>query len=320
MSLSKEKSEKLMAIAKLYYEENKTQNEIAQSLKISRPLVSRYLSEAREYGIVKIQIQNPIEERKQILDKLQHYFGIRGGAVIETRQNAVDTNSDIAKVIINGLEAASGMTIGIGWGYIIGIITEELLKRPARQLHTVVYPLVADSHVFNRNYHCNKIASVLATQTGGQIYKWEAPAFVDSPEEMKHLKESENYHQMEIGWRAMKIAFVNIGNYPSVPDFATAARYGSKLADKKAVGKLLCYYYDIHGNIIKSDLDCTMQIPLEILAKRKFVVGICGSNVHHKALTGALKTGIFTHIVASKEILERVLIEIEKKEGIKPYI
>ena len=96
--------------------------------------------------------------------------------------------------------------------------------------------------------------------------------------------------------------------------------YGSKLADKKAVGKLLCYYYDIHGNIIKSDLDCTMQIPLEILAKRKFVVGICGSNVHHKALTGALKTGIFTHIVASKEILERVLIEIEKKEGIKPYI
>ena len=49
-----------------------------------------------------------------------------------------------------------------------------------------------------------------------------------------------------------------------------------------------------------------MQIPLEILAKRKFVVGVCGANVSPKALAGALKTGIFTHIVAAKNILEQV--------------
>ena len=50
MALSNDKIEKLVKIASMYYEENKNQNEIARSLGISRPLVSRYLTEAREFG------------------------------------------------------------------------------------------------------------------------------------------------------------------------------------------------------------------------------------------------------------------------------
>lgn len=62
MSLRNEKIEKPVTIARLYYEENQNQNQIGKLLGISRPLVSRYLTEAKELGIVKIRIQNPIEE------------------------------------------------------------------------------------------------------------------------------------------------------------------------------------------------------------------------------------------------------------------
>lgn len=307
MTLSNDKIKKLVTIAKLYYEENKTQNEIAQEMGISRALISRYLTEARHYGIVKIQIQSPIEEAKILLDKLKDQFGIRGGYIVANSLSELDTNRHIADVIIEGMEKLGSVPIGVGWGTIIGTIVQQLRKKTSVNSTTKVYPLVGNSGVFNRDYHSSEIISVFAEKTGGTPVYWSAPAFVESPEEMKKLKDLEGYKKIESGWKSIKIAFVNIGDYPSVPDFATAASYGNKLTEQKAVGKMLCYYYDINGHLIKPDMDCTMQIPMEILSKRKFVIGVCSANVNPKALEGALKTGVFTHIVAAKNIVEQII-------------
>ncbi len=129
MALSNDKIERLVKIATMYYEENKNQSEIASALGISRPLVSRYLTEARDFGIVKIQIQSPIEERRMILDRLQEKYGIRGGAVIETSENVVDTDRDIADCIVDGLSNTENMQIGVGWGSIIGTVADRLDHR-----------------------------------------------------------------------------------------------------------------------------------------------------------------------------------------------
>ena len=45
-----------MDVARLYYEKDRTQNEIAGIYGISRPMVSKLLKEAKEEGIVKITI------------------------------------------------------------------------------------------------------------------------------------------------------------------------------------------------------------------------------------------------------------------------
>lgn len=307
MSLRSEKIEKLVSIAKMYYEENRNQNEIAAVMGISRPLVSRYLAEAKEYGIVRIEIKSPVEEEKLILDALYERFGIRGGCAVETRLNEADANRDIAEAVIDGLSQLSSSAVGIGWGSMMGVICRQMKKRPPLSQLTVVYPLVGNSGVFNRDYHPGELISVFAERTGGIPKYWSAPAFVDSVEDARALREEKSYKAIERGWKSVKVAFVGIGNYPSVPDFATAASYGSRLTEQKAVGKLLCYYYDINGHIIKPDLDLTMQIPLEILSKRRFVVGICGANVGARALEGALKTGILTHIVAPKKTLKNII-------------
>ena len=50
-----------MDVARLYYEKDRTQNEIAEIYRISRPMVSKLLKEAKEEGIVKITIAAPGE-------------------------------------------------------------------------------------------------------------------------------------------------------------------------------------------------------------------------------------------------------------------
>ena len=46
----------LVQVARLYYEENLSQQQIADRLGVSRPLIAQYLQRARDAGIVRIQI------------------------------------------------------------------------------------------------------------------------------------------------------------------------------------------------------------------------------------------------------------------------
>ena len=59
------KIERMVNVARLYYEQNKTQNEIAKELGISRPLVSILLTEARACGVVSITI-NRVEDLRAL--------------------------------------------------------------------------------------------------------------------------------------------------------------------------------------------------------------------------------------------------------------
>lgn len=60
--------ERLTQVARMYYEQNMNQSEIARALGVSRPLVSVLLSEARECGIVTITINN-VESAQELLAK-----------------------------------------------------------------------------------------------------------------------------------------------------------------------------------------------------------------------------------------------------------
>jgi DNA-binding transcriptional regulator LsrR (DeoR family) len=242
-----------------------------------------------------------------ILDGLQQKFGLRGGLVADSQPNEADTNRAVADALIERLTEVEGMTVGIGWGPMISTVVRRADQMLPGRLNTRVYPLAGSRGILSQDYRMDEILTTFAKSTGGQAFCWDAPAFAEDPEDMERLKDTDAYRQMERGWKAAKIAFVDIENYPSVPDFATAARYGSRLAEEKAVGKILSYYYDIHGRFIKPEVYCSMQIPREILSKRKFVVGLCSAGVNSRALYGALKTGIFTHIAASKDILKEIL-------------
>ena len=65
MKRQDDKIARLVDIARQYYEEDKTQSEIAAHYKISRPMVSKLLKEAKELGIVTVRIQNPSEPGDQ---------------------------------------------------------------------------------------------------------------------------------------------------------------------------------------------------------------------------------------------------------------
>ncbi len=135
------------------------------------------------------------------------------------------------------------------------------------------------------------------------------PALPESLEEKQILCSTEIYRQIHEEWERIDTALVNIGDYPSSPDFASLVRYGGLLQEHRACGRMLVYYFNEDGTVIQSDQDFAIQIPLEILKQCPNIIGVCSANTSSKAVKGALKSGILTHIVARSTLIHSILEE-----------
>jgi DNA-binding transcriptional regulator LsrR (DeoR family) len=76
--------ELLAQVASLYYEHEKSQNEIAKELGLSRVKIYRILKEARQEGVAKIIINWPIERDYQLEENLAQIFSLKKALVFKS--------------------------------------------------------------------------------------------------------------------------------------------------------------------------------------------------------------------------------------------
>lgn len=309
MALDKETS-KLVSVAKLYYEENLTQSQIAKKMGISRPLVSNLLGKAREQGIVEIKIKEPFSNNNLLLNQLKNIYNIQGGYVIPSsnspyleQKSIINQSISFFKELLN-----EGNTIGLGWGTTIGQFVEELSRTPYDLKHEGnITPLIGTASFPDKGYHPSELIRKVGEFTGLAPSYFYAPAFPTSEQEKELYTQTDNYKDLENHWDNLDTVIISIGGYPSVPDHATALRFGNKLNDKKAVGKILSYFFNKDGEFINGEEDYALQIPKKYLVKVKKVVAICPAETSPKAILGALKLGFITHVVLTESKAKTVI-------------
>ena len=308
MDTNLEKQKKLAYVARKYYIEDQKQSDIARDLGVSRPLISRMLSEARELGIVEITIHEPGARESRLLERLRLQSSIRGGILVEEGTNDDGTNRLLSQGAVELLRRLGVRRLGVGWGYLIGQLVSWLEENPQPDSTvTDICPLVGNASIPARNYQSNENVRLMAQQMGAAPHFLYLPALPDSLEEKQVLCSTEVYRQIYQQWEELDTALVNIGDYPSSPDFASLVRYGSLLQQQRACGRMLIYYFNEDGFIIQSEQDFAIQIPIDILKRCPNIIGVCSANTSAKALRGALRSGFFTHIVARAELIKTLL-------------
>ena len=299
-----EKLRRLALVARRYYLEDKKQSDIAAELGVSRPLISRMLSEARELGVVEITIHAPGETAEALLRRLSETTSLHGGALAPDGEDDGQTNLALCQETLRLLERLGARRVGIGWGHFIGqMVSLVEAEPPGRSGVEHLFPLLGNAGFPIRNYHSNENVRILASALGAEPHFLYLPALAESCEEKEVLCATELYRQMEQQWRQMDTALVNIGNYPSSPDFASLVRYGDLLQQAHTCGRLLIYYFNLEGQVIQSEQDFAIQIPLDILRRCPNIIGVCSANTSVRALKGALNTGLLTHLVAREELV-----------------
>ena len=238
--LSQEKQKKLAYVARRYYLENQRQSDIAKELGVSRPLVSRMLSEARELGVVEITIHEPGARAERLMERLHLYSAIQNGVLIEDGKDEDETNRALSQGAVELLQNIGTQRLGVGWGYLIGQLVTWLETNPQQDSSiTDICPLVGNANIPARNYQSNENVRLMAQQFGAASHFLYLPALPDNQEEKRLLCSTEVYHQIEQQWEQIDTALVNIGNYPSSPDFASLWRLAPEAARLRPDAHLL---------------------------------------------------------------------------------
>jgi len=315
MFCSEEEIERLIRVSRLYYDDGLTQNEIAKTMNVSRPLISKMLSRARDLGIVTITIKSPLQNNDLVASKLAAAYGLSGAFVVpEARADYMTEQlilNQVSSIVLEKLQEAD--LVGLGWGFLMDSFVKQLpeFKKSRRAgKKGLVCPLIGGGAVPNRGYNPNEIVNLFCEKTGMEAKYLFAPAFPLTAADRDHFMGTQNYREIAELWSGLDLAVIRISNYPSTPDHATATRFGKKLTQKRAVGALLSYFFDENGLFISGDNDFCISIPLQDLKRASCVVGICSSNSSVASITGALRTGMFTHVVLDETKALKVIASV----------
>lgn len=310
--------ERMVQVARMYYEQEMTQSQIAKELGISRPLVSVILSEARTCGIVTIQI-NPVENKQQLTaNRLQQLFPGKTIVVVPDEGSSDATDNAIAKVgySLCFKQLSDHSTIGVGWGSMLSRLSEytELAQMPANT-GSSLFPLVGGIKASYRGYHTNELIRILSEKTGLEANYLYFPAFFDSTADLNYIMNMDEYKNISRRWSHLDTALISVSNYPSYPDLGVEYRFGNKLVKQKAVGRILAHYFDLQGRLIAPDVDNVMQASLAQLQNARRVIAVCSTLLRPESIIGAMHTNVIDTLVLSASLAEKVVSKLNEQNS-----
>jgi DNA-binding transcriptional regulator LsrR (DeoR family) len=308
--------------AQLYYEQEFTQSEISTRLRLSRQKVQRLLREARDQGIVRINIRPVMGAHGELETSLEQEFGLREAIVVET--TAYDEQPVVTREI--GVGAAEYLVrvlqprdvVVISWGSsLLGMVEALQSNGPPSGIAGVkiVQGLGGLGDPTNET-HATELTRSLARALGGQAILLPAPgvagtyaarqAFQNDPFVIRALEQGAkaNMAFMGIGAPRPDSILVRQSTIVSLQDIAELQKQG-------AVGDINLRYYDDHGFPVESDLDSrVIGLTLDEIRKIERVVGVAGGSEKFAAIRAALKRNIVDILVTDHVTAQRLLEEI----------
>ncbi|WP_281363118.1 sugar-binding domain-containing protein [Microcella indica] len=114
--------------AELYYEENKTQDEIGAILRVTRWKVGRLLQQARDRGIIRIEIVHPRARRLSLERELTARFGLRDAIVVPGPPDDRELQARVAEAAADFLVSVRPIPrlLGVSWGRTLHQVAECL--------------------------------------------------------------------------------------------------------------------------------------------------------------------------------------------------
>lgn len=299
----------------LYYEDNRSQQEIAKILNISRPTVSRILKEAKRLGIVKIQINKDFNSDYEILERhLEKKFGLREVIIVNDMNDSLSQKLELANAAARYLERS------LKDGDIVGVSMGTTLKEISRfvgcsqPLKITVLPLIGGVGQIGIEIHPNQIVRDLAMAFGGDFKFLHAPAVLSNTDIKLNLKKDEGIKEILDEINKVNIAIVGIGVPTNKDSTMMATGYYDEekikvLKQKKAAGDICLQFYDVGGTIDQFEFNKNVfGIEINQLRNMQQVMGVAGGKDKVEAILGAIN-GKYINILVSnysccKELLK----------------
>lgn len=314
--LSIEQRELLMIqAAKRYYGLNMTIGELASELGLTRWQARRLLTDARECGIVRIEIVPRTARSPDLESLLQQRFGLREAVVV--REQADD---DEALALEGVAQAAAQFIASLGPMPLIGVSWGRTMSAVARRLPPLwnegveVVLLNGAMNIRSPSARTNNTAELFARSANGAATLLPVPAILGQAATRVALEQDPTIATvLALGRRAPVICF---GMGAIVPDsvlvqsgFITTEEQAA-LKRKGAVGDILSRYIDASGEIVDPQLDArTIGLELHHCGAREFSIGVAAGPQKHQVVRAALRAKCLNVLVTDEQTARFLLDE-----------
>jgi DNA-binding transcriptional regulator LsrR (DeoR family) len=310
----------LANVAEMYYIEGKDQSVIADEIGVSRSMISRMLTDARNRGIVEVRIHRPIQTERTLGEQLKNLFNLQSVLVISLR-----TYDDHKRLLADLGRAGASMLlpllepkkiVGLAWGTSISATVDAI--EISNSIPVKVVQLIGAFGARTQEYDGHALVQRFAEKVGGEAYFINAPYLCQTPEIAKAFIDTPGIREtIELG-KQVDIALLGIGT--------TELQYSSyylsgyvqveelqRLHDAGAVGDIAGNHFDINGVFVKDDfLQRQITIQSEDLLRIPNRICVAGGPGKVNAIIGALHTDVVNMLVTDSITAADILTTINQ--------
>lgn len=306
-------NQEMIIVARMYYEMNLTQKEIAEKLRYSRPTISRIVDAAFKTGIIDVKINYPLNSVVELEESIKEKYKLKNAFVVPVYlKDSVMIQNDVGKAAANYLYEIcnDGSTLGVSWGTTLNHVVPHLKHKALPNMKIVQLNGGAAKSTFSTGSVA--LLEKFSKAFSSDQYLLQVPSIVDSSLIANAIMmDSSIEHALNLG-KQSNIAVFGIGSisHNSVLYKGGYFKEGAyeELIDKKAVGDICSRYFSVEGRIVDEELNSrTIGLGLEELRKKEFSIAIASGKEKAESVKGALNGRYANTIIIDEELAREII-------------
>ena len=315
----------LYKVAVDYYEKSKLQTEIADELDISGAQVSKYLEQARQKGIVNIEVvppNLPDDEKTKYERLVEDIF-----EVDSVRVTSSSTNSNRLLTLL-GEEALDyilsefsnrEINVGIGWGSTMNKLS-DLSPSASRGKWKVVPLCGGTSKIEVDEFNINRISRSFADRLDATPHSLYLPFLVEKDEIKDNLMQSHEFEHIHEIWENLDLVITSVGysvaKSPLFRQNVLDNRYIDQLEKRDVVGDILSHWFNIRGEVQNlSYTESIVNLSMQQYRNSSHKVVVAGGLHKVESILGLLRMELIDTLITDVETIEHVLDYVNEGVG-----
>jgi len=306
----------LADVAEMYFLEGKIQAEIAEQIGVTRSMVSRMLTEARQRGIIEVKVHRPLRANREMADGLIKRFGLKDACVAASHYEGQERLLQLlgaAGVHLLNRYLTPSVNLGTVWGTTLRATVDAFESRNLAPINIV--QLLGALGTRSDEYDGYALVKRLAQKLNGEAFYLNAPLLVESPEMVAALSATPGIREALALAQQCDIALLGIGGTdPAYCAYCLTGNITSEQLEEYvqagAVGVVYGRFLDINGDPIDMGFyDRIIGIDIEHLLAIPIRIGVAGGPIKTRAIAGALRGGYVNMLATDSMVASEILAQ-----------
>ncbi len=317
-SIGYEKRDLYIKIAKMYFVEELSQQEISDRVQLSRSNISKILKTCRKLNIVEIKVNDTSSLGLRFQHEIEEQFNVKQVIVIPTDKNKEETKIQVGKAAAGVLSTLihDNVKIGISRGSTLFHVIDQFSS--SHIAGGEVVQMVGGTGFFNMRTDGHELTRILAHKINAESSVLQAPLLVRNKNLQQLLIAEPGIAEILRRAEHTDIAVMGLGT--NHVESSAFFRFGYMTEEESihmlslgAVGDICGRQIDIEGNEFKTELNDRV-IGIELEKVKNIPVKVCVAEGAHKAevIVGALRGGFIDHLIIDEDAAMNVINLIKK--------